>query len=160
VIRWRINPTPTNEALLPQHLKPTDLQKQSPERHPYIDHVFCPTLRDQLILSQEEYDIPTLVPELIQHTARQDRDCFAAFPILDFMARLKYPTAPHNTPLADLLKMPTQTMVSQDPKQRMQLIREVQRYGLDRVEDWRILPEFFRKYPGLSTPMRKFCHGY
>jgi hypothetical protein len=156
VIQWRINPTPANEALIPAHLRPTDLQKRSPERHPYIDHVFWPALRDQLILTQDKYDMPTLIPELIRQTVRQDQECFAAYPVLEFQARIKYPNAPRSVSLDDLLLLPTQTMASHDPKQRMLLFREIKKYGLDRLEDWRISPEFFGKYPDLSTPSRKF----
>jgi hypothetical protein len=156
VIRWRISPTPENEALLPPHLKPTDLQKCSPDRHPYIDHVYWSTLRDQLILKQNEYDMPSLIPELIRHTVRQDLEAFAAYPILDFQARLKYPDASRSTPLTDLLQLPVHNMMSNDPIQRMLLIREAQRYGFDRVEDWRIAPEFFTKYSNLNVPTRKF----
>jgi hypothetical protein len=52
----------------------------------------------------------------------------------------------------ELLELSVKEVTTQDPKQRMLFAREVQRYGLDRVQDWRISPDFFRKYPGLSVP--------
>jgi hypothetical protein len=154
VLRWRINPTPLNMALLPPHLQPTELQKQSPDRHPYIDFVPWPELRDQLIICPEVYDMATLMVDLLRETVREVQECCAAFPVLDFQARLKHPTAPQNAPLTELLELSVKEVATQDPKQRMLFAREAQRYGLDRVRDWRISPDFFRKYPGLNVPLR------
>jgi hypothetical protein len=155
ILRWRLNPTPSNTTMLPPHLQPTEIQKQYPDRHPYLDFVPWPSLRDQLILSQNTYDIPTLMIDLLHNTVREVQDCFASFPVLDFQARLKYPSAPLNASLQDLLELPAQSMATHDSKQRMLLVCETQKYGLDRIEDWRLLPAFFCKYPCLSAPLRK-----
>jgi hypothetical protein len=64
-MRWRINPTRLNMGLLPPHLQPTELQKQSPDRHPYIDFVPWPELRDQLIICPEVYDMAALMVDLL-----------------------------------------------------------------------------------------------
>jgi hypothetical protein len=96
----------------------------------------------------------TLMVDLLRETVREVQEFCVAFPVLDFQARLKHPTAPRNAPLMELLELSVKEVAIQDPKQRMLFAREVQRYGLDRVQDWRISLDFFRKYPGLSVPLR------
>jgi hypothetical protein len=141
-------------ALLPPHLQPTELQKQSPDRHPYIDFVPWPKLRDKLIICPEMHDLATLMVDLLRETVREVQECCVAFPVLDFQTRLKHPTAPRNVPLMELLELSAKEIATHDPKQRMPFACEVQRYGLDRVQDWRISPDFFRKYAGLNVPLR------
>jgi hypothetical protein len=120
-------------TLLPPHLQPTKLQKQSPDRHPYIDFIPWPELRDQLIICPKVYGVAMLMVDLLRETVREVHECCAAFPVLDFQTRLKHPTAPWNVPLMELPELSAKEIATHDPKQRMLFARETQRYGLDQI---------------------------
>lgn len=68
IISWRINPNRSTCAAIPQPFRPTPLQVALPKHNLAIACISWPSIRDQLILNSQAYDMEAVSRDIVKHT--------------------------------------------------------------------------------------------
>lgn len=177
ILRWRCSPSQANRMNIPEPFRPTPLQFMSFDHSCAIDFVNWPTIRDQLIFKAGKYDLDKIIVDMISNTVIEVPQFRAAINIHDiFITRVfsysastyfdqeldnlfKASSEPDADPQdiirkimdriheAESQESNTTSPVLRQPLQKHPLACK---WGLDRIENWKLSKEFALAHPEID----------